>query len=260
MRSSPWGGRIRRGRLLVIGDIHGCAADLRCLLDDVAPEAGDRVVFLGDYIDRGPASAEVIDEVLAVRQACPDTICLRGNHEEMLLGYLGLDGSRGSIFLRAGGAATVSSYGLDPAKVTPEALAAELPEAHLRFFRDELLFSHLEGPFLFVHAGVRPRIPISSQDREDLLWIREEFLSTDHGLEEVVVFGHTPQRRVQLSASRRIAMDSGAVYGGHLSCLDLTRGILHEVPHDSGGAWRCDTIRELRRAGVPDDWALGTRR
>lgn len=259
MRGGRWSGRIRAGRVLVIGDIHGCAADLRALLRDVEPVAGDRVIFLGDYIDRGPDSAGVIEQVLEVRERCPDTICLRGNHEEMLLGFLGLDGSRGDIFLDAGGAPTVASYGLDPASVTPEELERALPDAHLEFLRAGLVLSHCEGPFVFAHAGVRPGRTVEDQRKRDLLWIREDFLSTDHGLDDIVVYGHTPQRRVAFSERKRVAMDSGCVYGGHLSCVDLTRGILHEVPHDSGSAWRSDVVRELRRAGVPEEWAIATR-
>lgn len=221
------------GRLLCIGDIHGCARELEILLVDVDPGPLDRLVFLGDYVDRGVASADVIEILVELQKRLPQTVFLRGNHEEMMLDFLGLEGARGHIFLRAGGAETVASYGLDPAEATPEKFHAALPEAHRVFLEGSLQLHHRAGAYLFVHAGVRPGVPLGDQDRDDLLWIREEFLGQPHRLPWTVVFGHTPQRAAVFSRFGWIAMDTGCVYGGFLSCIDLSRGVLHELRRDT---------------------------
>jgi len=223
------------GRLLCVGDIHGCVDELERLLDLVAPGEQDRLVFLGDYIDRGPASASVVEVLLEVEKHLPGTVFLRGNHEDMLLDFLGLDGSHGDSFLWNGGDRTVASYGIDVARgpVLPGRVAAALPPEHLRFFRSALHLWYRAGRFTFVHAGVRPGRPIAEQDRSDLLWIRDEFLRHDHGLPTTIVFGHTPQREVLLDVPRKIGLDTGAVYGGKLSCLDLTNFVLHQVERRS---------------------------
>lgn len=246
---------IPSGRLLCIGDIHGCARELEILLDAVAPGPSDRLVFLGDYIDRGPDSAAVVERVVALHRELPATVCLRGNHEEMLLGFLGLDGSRSSVFVGAGGAATLKSYKLPPGRWTPEGLRQVLPASHLEFFCEALQCSFTAGPFVFVHAGVRAGTALDQQVREDLLWIREDFLSCDHGLEQTVIFGHTPQRRALFAPHRRIAMDSGCVYGGYLSCLDLTGGEIHEVRRSGDAAVTRGVADDLLVAGVPENWA-----
>ena len=146
-----------------------------------------------------------------------------------MMDFLGMEGARGGIFLRAGGASTVASYGLDPEAATPEKFHAVLPETHRRFLEESLQLHHQEDDYLFVHAGVRPGIPLADQHRDDLLWIREEFLGQRHGLSHTVVFGHTPQRAAVFSRLGWIAMDTGCCYGGLLSCLDLTGGVLHEI-------------------------------
>lgn len=242
------------GRLLCIGDIHGCARELEILLDAVAPGPSDRLVFLGDYIDRGPDSAAVVERIVALREQLPATICLRGNHEEMLLGFLGLDGSRPEVFVGVGGAATLKSYDLAPAQWTPAGLREVLPASHLEFFCEALQLSFAAGPFVFVHAGVRAGVALTEQVREDLLWIREDFLSCDHGLKQTVIFGHTPQRRALFAPRRRIAMDSGCVYGGYLSCLDLSGGEIHEVCRGGDAASTRGVAAELLVAGVPENW------
>ncbi len=232
------------GRLLCIGDIHGCLMELGRLLDGLALTEADRVVFLGDYIDRGDASAQTIDLLLQLKDALPRTVFLRGNHEEMLLDFLGHGGTRGEIFVRAGGSATLMSYGVDPSArgALDDELRRCISEEHVAFFREALVLSHTDGPWAFAHAGVRPGVALADQHVDDLLWIREEFLGSEHSLPETVVFGHTPQRDVHFSPSRRIAMDTGCVYGGRLSAIDLTGGLLHQVQRDA----RKVTVREVR--------------
>jgi serine/threonine protein phosphatase 1 len=189
----------------VIGDIHGCLRPLRLLLAKIAPQPGDEVIFIGDYIDRGPQSREVVEYLLGLPYRC---VFLLGNHEKMLLDYL--TGNDPGIFLPNGGVATLQSYGGD---------FANIPPAHLNFFHT--LRPMYETPeYLFVHAGIRPMVPLDKQKLDDLVWIRQEFFQFIGRFPKPVVFGHTPLRQVLL-ASDRIGIDTGCVYGGKLTCLKL---------------------------------------
>jgi len=235
-------------RLLCIGDVHGCAAELSVLLGAVDPSSVDRLVFLGDYVDRGPASKECLDLLADVRETYPNTVCLRGNHEDMFLAYLGLDGHHAEVFLANGGAATLRSYGLDVSSrhgPGAERARAQVAPAHLAFLSEQLVMHHSADGYTFVHAGVRPGIPIERQEADDLLWIREAFLSAEHGLPSTVVFGHTPHREVLFDPPRKIGLDTGCVYGGRLSCLDLTTGVLHQVVRGARNAMQRDVRRQL---------------
>lgn len=196
-------------RLLAVGDIHGCLGQLRRLMEKVGPEPEDQWVFLGDYIDRGPESRGVIDYLIEFRQRFPRSIFLKGNHEAMFLDYL--QGKNRLVFLGNGGLATIRSYG--------EASRSGLPEEHRAFFQSLLPLWQTEA-FVFVHAGMRPGIPIQEQSEADLLWIRREFLDSDFDWGKTVVFGHTPQDTPLLSATR-LGLDTGAVYGRSLSCCEV---------------------------------------
>lgn len=197
-------------RLLAIGDIHGCRSQLLDLLDQVGPTPADRLVFLGDYIDRGPDSAEVITDLLNLRQLLPSTVFLRGNHEQMLLDVLA--GGDPAVFMHNGGGRTIASY---------RAWGEWSPPAeHLDFFAG-LPALHETAGFIFAHAGLRPGRPAAAQLPDDLLWIRGEFLDSDYDWGKPVVFGHTP-RQEPLLTDRRIGLDTGCVYGGRLTCCDLT--------------------------------------
>jgi serine/threonine protein phosphatase 1 len=220
------------GRLLAIGDIHGCADELAAMLHEISPTASDTIVFLGDYVDRGSAARGVIDQVLALRESerCA-TVCLRGNHEDMFLDFLGQDGSHGDVFLFNGGRETLASYGVRAGSKVPDVLAL-IPPAHLAFLNG-LEFSHVVEPFLFVHAGISPLRPLAEQRREDVLWIREEFIRNKHRLPQTVVFGHTPQREVFWHLPYKIGLDTGCVYGNRLSCLDFTSRELLQVDRGS---------------------------
>lgn len=213
-----------------IGDIHGCIDELSRLLDHLAPQSGDTVVCLGDYIDRGPASQGVVERLLALRGEGPECVFLKGNHEDMFLDYLGLEGHYGEAFLYNGGSRTLRSYGLDGQ--SPAEIARRLPPEHLAFFRDLRPF-HRTGDFLFVHAGVRPGLALAAQDEEDLLWIREEFIQNAHDLGAIVLFGHTPYREVFVNLPYKIGLDTGLVYGNKLSCLETTTRTLHQINRGS---------------------------
>lgn len=196
-------------RLLAVGDIHGCRNLLDDLLKEVAPDEGDRLVFLGDYVDRGPDSRGVIDRLLELQQQWPQTVYLRGNHEQMFLDFL--EGRGSWPFFANGGRATLASYGA--------ADGSGIPLTHHAFLRS-LPSSYCSGGFIFVHAGLRPGVPLEQQREEDLLWIREEFLASDYDWGKTVVFGHTPRTR-PLLAPGRIGIDTGAVYGRQLTCCDV---------------------------------------
>lgn len=216
-------------RVYAIGDIHG-RADLLDKLHariDIhrmqAAECYEIEVYLGDYIDRGHQSREVIDRLIR-RSLTRNVITLSGNHEGILLDVL----NQPALFeswARTGGLETLMSYGiavpnranLSDASTIVDSFREALPSDHLRFFRT--LGDTFEcGDFLFVHAGVRPNIPLSEQAREDLLWIRDVFLNSKTNYGYVIVHGHTPNRSVQFLPNR-INIDTGAYITGVLSCL-----------------------------------------
>ena len=216
------------GRLFAIGDIHGCAAELEALLGGLRPEAGDTLVCVGDYIDRGADSRGVIDMVMELANR-PDlaTVFLRGNHEDMCLSYLGRGGHYGEAWMVNGGAATMRSYGLD-ARAAGEEAALGFPQKHLQFLERLPLWHRIDG-FLVVHAGIRPDLPWEEQREEDLLWIREDFILAPHSLPDTIVFGHTPRRTVFVDLPYKIGIDTGCVYGGALTALELRERRLFQV-------------------------------
>jgi serine/threonine protein phosphatase 1 len=217
------------GRFYAIGDIHGCAAELDALLRGLPAAAGDTIAFVGDYVDRGPDSRGVIERLLALKEDRPDvrTVFLKGNHEDMCLAYLGRPGHWGESWHLNGGAATLKSYGIDARTPGKEALRA-FPPAHLAFL-EALLPWYGTDRWLVVHAGIRPDRPLAEQDEEDLYWIREEFIANPHPLPQTIVFGHTPTRRVFVDLPYKIGIDTGCVYGGRLTCVELESGTVYQV-------------------------------
>ena len=195
-----------------IGDIHGSLHKLESLVAGCRQHAAGQpmtLVFLGDYIDRGPDSAGVVRFLLRLQSELPErVIALKGNHEDFLLGVA--DGTvEVGIWLDNGGGATLESYGVDE--------ASELPRAHLDWFRS-LRLSHDDGRRFFVHAGVDPQRPLDAQDPSDLMWIREPFLSDKRDYGRLIVHGHTPVRtRLPELRSNRLNLDTAAVFGGPLT-------------------------------------------
>jgi len=233
-------------RAYAIGDVHGCLEQLEALHQAVAADLAERpvaeavLVHLGDYVDRGPDSAAVVAR-LAAGPPIPGlyTVNLMGNHEHMMLDAL-VSGQEeaAELWLSNGGANTLFSWGV-PRQAPQAEWAGRIPVAHLLFLRDLALIHHV-GPYLFVHAGLRPGIPLHRQARQDMLWIREPFLSAKgpflrdtprNALEGaggaagaepamVVVHGHTPTQE-PVVRSNRIGIDTGAVMGGVLTCAVL---------------------------------------
>jgi len=216
--------------LYAIGDIHGELERLEILLDSLPLKPEDRFVFLGDYIDRGPKSRAVIDRLIALERE-HTCVFLLGNHESMLLDFLGHPGPAycgGSALLSNGGDKTLAEYGFFDGPISARSSFA-LPPSHEAFFRRLKLY-HAEDGFLFVHAGLDPR----QLDRpclesalrqcrvEHLLWNRTS-PSRPHSLGITIVYGHTPSEdlEVRWNAPFSIGIDTGAVYGGPLTALRL---------------------------------------
>lgn len=224
------------GRLIyAVGDVHGRHDLLQPLLRDIAadalesaPPARPMLVFLGDYVDRGPDSAKVIDLVLEMESSGAfETRALKGNHEEALLEFLA-DPAFGPTWFEHGGGATLAAYGVSPPATRTDmgawaaardAFAAVLPARHLRFCETlELMVT--VGDYAFVHAGVRPGVPLDQQSEKDLLWIRGEFLEARPGFDKVIVHGHTPMQSPQL-LPHRLGVDTGAYATGVLTAVRL---------------------------------------
>ena len=232
-------------RVYAIGDIHGRLDLLQALHGRIerdaadAPDLDKTVLYLGDYVDRGMKSRQVIDYLLDPPLPGFQAVHLGGNHEAVMLKFL-VDAGVGPLWLRLGGDMTLFSYGIALAlsDATPElieearvALRESLPRRHFRFLR-RLRRTHAEGDYLFVHAGIRPGVPLDEQEADDLIWIRDKFLASkaDHG--KVVVHGHSPVEEVQFR-DNRISIDTRAYATGRLTALVLegaTRRLLDTAP------------------------------
>ncbi len=236
--SGPAVPRIPEGqRVYVIGDIHG-RLDLlerlhQSILDDAQDAFASRLavtlIYLGDYIDRGPASKGVIDCLVGDWPDGIDPVFLRGNHEATLLTFL-QDASVLNAWRNFGGVETLHSYGVDVgvlredggmAKIQQE-FKARLPADHLQFYQ-MLQTTATIGDYFFVHAGVRPGISLEQQKDDDLLWIRDEFLDSNRFHGKIIVHGHSPVEQAEIWPNR-INIDTGAYLTGKLVCLVLEEG------------------------------------
>ena len=233
-RSPPRTGFVPSGTCVyAIGDIHGRVDLLRALHAQIAADAEQRtasrkvVVYIGDYIDRGADSREVIDLLLDEPLAGFEPVYLRGNHEQALLDFY-QDTAITPAWLSYGGDATLYSYHVaspapgdsaDRLLQAQSEFKAKLPPRHLAFYR-ALALHHREGDYLFVHAGIRPGVALESQTAQDLMWIREAFLRSpaDHGY--IVVHGHSITSRPD-SKPNRIGIDTGAYASNVLTCLRI---------------------------------------
>ncbi|MBI5939369.1 MAG: serine/threonine protein phosphatase [Caulobacterales bacterium] len=218
--------------VFAVGDIHGCNDLLTALLDTIAeasPPGGRRplLIFLGDYVDRGPDSKGVIERLTRIRADQPEARFLCGNHEETMLRFLS-DFDSGLAWTSYGGRETMLSYGVTPPRDkddlegwrrAQQAFKAAIPDTHLKFLWG--LEDRVEvGDYLFAHAGVRPDRPLNAQTAHDLRWIREPFLSHGRRLAKVIVHGHTPETE-PFSDERRIGVDTWAYRTGVLTAVEL---------------------------------------
>ncbi|WP_439633855.1 metallophosphoesterase [Glycocaulis sp.] len=221
-------------RLYAVGDVHGQDDLLGLMLarlrdDALAAPAGTRctLIMLGDYIDRGLGSARVIERLSTLSGLPFDVRFLKGNHEEAMLDFLA-DPAAGPVWVQYGGGETLAGYGVKPpaAQAGPQAwqdahaaLTGALP-AHHRAFLEGLEPFVVEGPYMFVHAGVDPAKSLAEQSERDFYWIREKFLHSTRRFEYVVVHGHTPEQDYHHD-ERRIGIDTGAYLTGVLTAVRL---------------------------------------
>lgn len=213
-------------RTIAIGDIHGCAAALECLIAAIEPARDDRLIFLGDYVDRGPDSKGVIDQLLALRGRC-ETIFLLGNHEIMLRSML--VGPLTEIWLQLGGLETVTSYG---------GSLANVPRRHVEFLLGLLPYYETDSA-LFVHANYDARLPLAEQTEQMLYWehLGDE-MPGQHFSGKRAFVGHTPQMSGEVGRF------------GHLTCLDtfcFGGGWLTALDVDTGQLWQASAAGELRQ-------------
>ena len=209
-------------KIFVVGDIHGCYEKLCALMDKIPLNTEqDQLLFIGDYIDRGPGSIEVIDYLIDLKRRLPGIIFLKGNHEDMLQKYL--DGIDRFTYLLNSGQQTLDAY-LHKQNASED---YPVPSAHLEFLSELRLYYQTED-YIFVHAGMRDKVPLESQNETDLLWIRDEFIYSDYDFGKRIVFGHTPFKE-PLVQTNKVGIDTGAVYGNRLTCVQLPEMIFFSV-------------------------------
>ena len=198
-------------RTIAIGDIHGCAVALHALLDTIAPTSSDTIITLGDYIDRGPGSQEVVVRLLELRQQC-DFVPLVGNHEVMLLAAINGE-LPVSFWTECGGDATLASYGGE---------MEAIPQHHIEFFQSCAL-AYETDTHLFVHANYDATVPLDQQDDHTLLWKHLSYgLPPPHVSGKIAVVGHTPQpARNILDIGHLICIDTYCCGGGCLTAFDV---------------------------------------
>jgi len=212
-------------KIFVIGDIHGCLGKLQQLILCInADPENDTIVFIGDYIDRGSAGRDVVDYIIRLKTEYKNVVCLLGNHEYMFLRYL--DGLDEEMYLSNGGQATLLAYAISLSEA-PRQRKAKVPREHLDFF--ESLLEHYETDnYFFVHAGLKPGLILSRQTIHDFLWVRREFIDADYDFGKTIIFGHTPLSS-PLIMPNKIGIDTGAVLGGKLTCVELPELKIYQV-------------------------------
>ena len=230
-------------RTFAIADIHGCKSLLVALFEQINPDPRhDSVIILGDFINRGPDSRGTIDLLLELRERYRNFIVLRGNHEQMFLDYLaGLDRK---LFPVVGGREMLINYGIDPVSDSDPVSdpAAWLPSSHRSLLADlPTCYENEHG--IYVHAGLQPGVHLARQSPEWLLWARKNFIDSAYDFGKPVIFGHTPFSS-PLVTPNKIGIDTGAVYGGSLTCLILPDLEFVSVPGHPW--WRDDRIQPIK--------------
>jgi len=230
-------------RVYAVGDVHGCLKELKKMMKLIKADLDDnpiknhRIIFLGDYTDRGPKSSQVVSYLADLELTNRNVTCLFGNHDQKLMKALKpLKPTDLRQFLKYGGAETLRSYGIKRreiaqltqkeftpkrAKQLAESVSEAMPKHHHKFLENAPLFT-TEGDYFFCHAGVDPNIPLDVQKSHDLCWMREPFLSHEGLLEKVVVHGHTRQEHVDVRPNR-INVDTSCCYGIALTAVVLEK-------------------------------------
>jgi serine/threonine protein phosphatase 1 len=209
-------------KIFIVGDIHGCLGMLQRLMQRIPwrPDV-DRLIFLGDYIDRGEDSRGVIEAVMEISRTSERVDCLLGNHEKILLDFI--EGRDVTTFFLNGGTSTLNSY-----RPFQQHYGEPLiPSAHVAFLKSLKTWIELDDYYV-VHAGFRPGVELKNQSQEDLLWIRDSFIFSNYRFNKRVIFGHTPFAQ-PLVMGNKIGLDTGAVYGNKLTCLELPSLKFHFV-------------------------------
>lgn len=220
--------------IYAVGDVHGCFDELQRLEEIIVNDAdkitGEKwIVMLGDYVDRGPQSASVLDHLMSKAPKSFRRICLAGNHDVMMLGAMTQTDIRQS-WLKFGGWETLHSYGISTDKDSlprPSSrqfdaiLQSRIPDEHIEFLQS-MAASLQVGDYFFAHAGIRPDIPLDAQVEQDLLWIRDDFLSAELYPKPTIVHGHTPSTEPQI-APGRIGVDTACYASGRLTAVKLRK-------------------------------------
>jgi serine/threonine protein phosphatase 1 len=209
-------------KIFAIGDIHGCFDKLQALMDKIDIDlVDDTLVFIGDYIDRGKQSFEVVQYLIDLKHRFQNVVFLKGNHEEMLEKYL--SGFDKLTYLVNGGQQALDSY----MRNRQESDGPQIPREHIDFYNSLQLYYQTDD-YIFVHAGLKNKVPLEMQEPDDLLWIRSKFITSDYNFGKQVVFGHTPIPE-PLVQPNKIGIDTGAVYGGKLTCVRLPELVFYSV-------------------------------
>ena len=230
-------------RIFVVGDIHGCYEELQELLNIIQLKPEDVIVFLGDYVDRGPYSRKVLERLIQLKKDHSNSYFIRGNHEDMILNFLGYDGHYGSFVIVNGADKFFSDYGLEDFYIwnskdevsikyphTEETIQSSIPKEHLEFLLETNL-ALISEEFIFVHAGIDPWENLEHQTAENLCWIREDFINWPHNESRIIVHGHTPAEFPFFDEDgKRINVDTGCYQGGMLSAVELRSEEFFSVP------------------------------
>lgn len=216
-------------RTIAIGDIHGCSIALSALLQAIDPQPDDNIVTIGDYIDRGPDSRGVLEQLLALEKCCR-LVPLHGNHEEMLLNAF-QDHAGYEFWMDCGGMVTLESY-------DPSGSLSMIPEEHIDFVKRLKLY-HETGTHFFAHANYDPSLPLDRQDRKTLVWRTLDHVPGPHYSGKTAIVGHTPQMNHQI------------LNLGYLKCIDTAcgeHGLLTGLDVESGQVWQVDEEGTLRES------------
>lgn len=229
-------------RIYAVGDCHGCFYTLLDLMNKLPLESGDKLIFVGDYIDRGPHSKQVVEYVKSLTDA-GQAIALMGNHEKMCIDTYTGSGYWGQTWMQNGGDTTIDSYDTrsederkHPKIFDEEARnewLANLPRVskeHVEWMQSLPLY-HIDGDYMFVHAGIDPEVEIEYQTEDDMLWIRGKFINYEMALPKRIVFGHTPFETAQV-LSNKIGIDTACVYGNRLTAICIDSGTLYSADHN----------------------------